>query len=174
MIVIIKVNFCKKVFFGVINLIYDVWSKVFVCCFHFNLKSCVLFFFFLNILYFHVINYSFHLVFSFYEFHYLLLKSNFLSNLSKKFSLIFILKFIFSIAKELGSWSLTLSLTLCFCRVSWDLDYNHLSIYLSIYLYIYIYIFFMSFIQTELIYIYYLSVSVSITIYSDIYVEIDR
>ena len=139
MIVIIKVNFCKKVFFGVINLIYDVWSKVFVCCFHFNLKSCVLFFFFLNILYFHVINYSFHLVFSFYEFHYLLLKSNFLSNLSKKFSLIFILKFIFSIAKELGSWSLTLSLTLCFCRVSWDLDYNHLSIYLSIYIYIYTY-----------------------------------
>ena len=98
------------------------------------------FFFFLNILYFHVINYSFHLVFSFYEFHYLLLKSNFLSNLSKKFSLIFILKFIFSIAKELGSWSLTLSLTLCFCRVSWDLDYNHLSIYLSIYIYIYIHI----------------------------------
>ena len=97
------------------------------------------FFFFLNILYFHVINYSFHLVFSFYEFHYLLLKSNFLSNLSKKFSLIFILKFIFSIAKELGSWSLTLSLTLCFCRVSWDLDYNHLSIYLSIYIYIYTY-----------------------------------
>ena len=139
MIVIIKVNFCKKVFFGVINLIYDVWSKVFVCCFHFNLKSCVLFFFFLNILYFHVINYSFHLVFSFYEFHYLLLKSNFLSNLSKKFSLIFILKFLFSIAKELGSWSLTLSLTLCFCRVSWDLDYNHLSIYLSIYIYIYTY-----------------------------------
>ena len=139
MIVIIKVNFCKKVFFGVINLIYDVWSKVFVCCFHFNLKSCVLFFFFLNILYFHVINYSFHLVFSFYEFHYFLLKSNFLSNLSKKFSLIFILKFIFSIAKELGSWSLTLSLTLCFCRVSWDLDYNHLSIYLSIYIYIYTY-----------------------------------
>ena len=139
MIVIIKVNFCKKVFFGVINLIYDVWSKVFVCCFHFNLKSCVLFFFFKNILYFHVINYSFHLVFSFYEFHYLLLKSNFLSNLSKKFSLIFILKFIFSIAKELGSWSLTLSLTLCFCRVSWDLDYNHLSIYLSIYIYIYTY-----------------------------------
>ena len=141
MIVIIKVNFCKKVFFGIINLIYDVWSKVFVCCFHFNLKSCVLFFFFKNILYFHVINYSFHLVFSFYEFHYLLLKSNFLSNLSKKFSLIFILKFIFSIAKELGSWSLTLSLTLCFCQVSWDLDYNHLSIYLSIYLYIYIYIY---------------------------------
>ena len=141
MIVIIKVNFCKKVFFGVINLIYDVWSKVFVCCFHFNLKSCVLFFFFKNILYFHVINYSFHLVFSFYEFHYLLLKSNFLSNLSKKFSLIFILKFIFSIAKELGSWSLTLSLTLCFCWVSWDLDYNHLSIYLSIYIYIYIYIY---------------------------------
>ena len=141
MIVIIKVNFCKKVFFGIINLIYDVWSKVFVCCFHFNLKSCVLFFFFKNILYFHVINYSFHLVFSFYEFHYLLLKSNFLSNLSKKFSLIFILKFLFSIAKELGSWSLTLSLTLCFCRVSWDLDYNHLSIYLSIYLYIYIYIY---------------------------------
>ena len=139
MIVIIKVNFCKKVFFGIINLIYDVWSKVFVCCFHSNLKSCVLFFFFKNILYFHVINYSFHLVFSFYEFHYLLLKSNFLSNLSKKFSLIFILKFIFSIAKELGSWSLTLSLTLCFCRVSWDLDYNHLSIYLSIYIYIYTY-----------------------------------